>query len=197
MPFAAVERFVVDAFVAVLLDAEVFDAPVDAAELRVALDVDAFAAVEPGREPVALPAVTPADFARLVAVPAAARVPARAALGSLRGLATTSLKALPARNRGTCVLLIFTASPVRGLRPVRAARAAFSNVPNPVIATFPPLATSRMTTSTTASSASVAALRLPSRSSSARITSALFTSHPVVMRPGRWPGCVRPSQCPT
>ena len=116
--------------------------------------------------------------AALVAVPAAARAPATAALGSERGFFTTSLNAEPARNLGTTVFLIFTLAPVRGLRPVRAARAACSNVPKPVMATLPPLATSRMITSTTAVSASLAALRLPRRLSSSLISSALFTSSP-------------------
>ena len=61
------------------------------------------------------------------------------------------------------------------MRPVRAARSARSNVPNPVMPTFPPLATSRMMLSKTASRASEASLRLPSLTSRAAISSALFT----------------------
>ena len=134
-----------------------------------------------------------------LAVPAAAR-PATAALGSERGFLTTSLNAEPARNLGDHGLLDLTEAPVRGLRPVRAARAACSKVPKPVMATLPPLATSRMITSTTAVRASLAALRLPSRDSSSLISSALFTASPpqgwwcrtpLVRRGGR------PSHCPT
>ncbi len=71
-----------------------------------------------------------------------------------------------------------TVSPVRGLRPVRASRATFWNVPNPVMPTLPPAATSRMITSRTASRASPADFLLPSLVSSALISSALFTSSP-------------------
>jgi hypothetical protein len=116
-----------------------------------------------------------AAAAVLVAVPAEARPPAAAAFGSWRGSATTFLKAVPALNFGTVVFLIFTVSPVRGLRPVRAPRATFWNVPNPVMPTFPPRATSRMITSRTASSASLAAFLLPSFDSRAPMSSALFT----------------------
>src|SRR3712207_8196647 len=42
-----------------------------------------------------------------------------------------SLNPAPARNVGTDVFLTFTASPVRGLRAVRAPRTRFSNTPNP------------------------------------------------------------------
>ncbi|CCH80498.1 membrane hypothetical protein [Nostocoides japonicum T1-X7] len=113
-----------------------------------------------------------------VADPAGARPIVEAVLGSLRGSATTILKDVPALNRGTEVFLMRTFSPVRGLRPVRAARAAFSKVPKPVMPTLPPLATSRMIVSRTASSASDAAFRLPSLSSRALISSPLFTSSP-------------------
>src|SRR5580765_8664276 len=77
-----------------------------------------------------------AAAATLVTVPAAARPPARAVFGSLRGSATTSLNEVPALKRGTEVFLMRTLSPVRGLRPVRAARAAFSKVPKPVMPTL-------------------------------------------------------------
>ncbi len=110
----------------------------------------------------------------VVAVPALARPPALPALGSDRGLAVTCLNAVPGLNFGTAVFRIRTVSPVRGLRPVRAARAIFSNVPKPVMPTLLPLATSRMMTSTTASTASLAAFLLPRRSSSFSIRSALF-----------------------
>ena len=68
-----------------------------------------------------------------------------------------------------------TEVPVCGLRPVRAARSTRSNVPKPVIATLPPFTTSRTIVSSTVSSASLAALRLPSFFSSSLTRSALFT----------------------
>ena len=128
-----------------------------------------------------LAAVLVAPAAAVVAftaAPADARPPAAAAFGSRRGSATTFLNAVPALNFGTVVFLIFTVSPVRGLRPVRAPRATFWKVPNPVMPTFPPLATSRMMTSRTASSASLAAFLLPSLDSRAPMSSALFTFYP-------------------
>ena len=110
------------------------------------------------------------------AVPAEARVAADPVLASFFWPETMSLKLVPARNFGMRVFLILTVSPVLGLRPVRAARFARSNVPKPVMPTLPPLATSRMTMSRTASRASEATLRLPSLASRAPISSALFTS---------------------
>ena len=65
-------------------------------------------------------------------------------------------------NFGTAVFFAFMRSPVRGLRTQRASRTRFSNEPNPVIATFSPLATSRVMVSRTDSSACGAALRFPS-----------------------------------
>jgi hypothetical protein len=128
-----------------------------------------------------------AALAALVAPPADARPPAAAALGSWRGSATTFLNAVPALNFGTVVFLIFTVSPVRGFRPVRAPRATFWNVPKPVIPTFPPRATSRMITSRTASSASLAAFLLPSLDSRAPMSSALFTISSERLRVGQPP----------
>jgi hypothetical protein len=63
------------------------------------------------------------------------------------------------------VFLALIRSPVRGLRTQRASRTRFSNEPNPVIATFSPLATSRVIVSITDSSARDASLRLPSKRS--------------------------------
>lgn len=64
-------------------------------------------------------------------------------LGSLTVPAMTSLKYLPGRKAGTVVFLTFTAWPVRGFRAVLAARARFSNTPNPEIETLSPRCTSR------------------------------------------------------
>ena len=47
-------------------------------------------------------------------------------------------KALPGRNLGTLADLILMAAPVRGLRPVRAARLVTAKVPKPTRATVPP-----------------------------------------------------------
>jgi hypothetical protein len=76
---------------------------------------------------------------------------------------TMALSSVPARNRGTLVFLARTRSPVAGLRTMRAGRVTRSKAPNPVMATFWPLATSRVTVATTESSACAAARRLPSK----------------------------------
>ena len=87
-------------------------------------------------------------------------------LRSWLGFLTYDLKDVPARNRGAFDLGMRTEVPVWGFRPVRAARSTRSNVPKPVIETSPPRTTSRTMVSSTASRASLAALRLPSRFSS-------------------------------
>src|SRR4051794_37398251 len=89
--------------------------------------------------------------------------------------ATMSLKLAPARNAGTEVFLTLTASPVRGLRSVRAARTRFSKTPKPVMATLSPLVTADWISASTASSAAVADFLSPSRPASASMSSALFT----------------------
>ena len=77
----------------------------------------------------------------------------------------------PAVNFGTCVFLARIRSPVCGLRTMRALRTRFSKEPNPVMATFSPLATSRVMVSRTDSSACRAAFLLPSyRAASASIS---------------------------
>src|SRR5690606_24242892 len=53
------------------------------------------------------------------------------ARGIFRFPVTSSLKPVPGRNAGITVFLTFTASPVRGLRAMRAARWRFSKTPNP------------------------------------------------------------------
>src|SRR5690606_1901086 len=67
--------------------------------------------------------------------------------------------------------------PVAGLRAVRAGRSAFSNEPNPVIATLSPLATAVWIVSRMASTASAAAVLLPSRSEMASTSSRLFMGY--------------------
>lgn len=82
--------------------------------------------------------------------------------GSFFAPDTTAFSSAPGVNFGMAVFLALIRSPVRGLRTHRASRTRFSKEPKPVIATFSPLATSRVIVSTTASSACCAALRLPS-----------------------------------
>ena len=111
-----------------------------------------------------------ADFlaAAPVTAAAAARTPgglgivAAVSLGSFFAPEMTSLSSLPAENFGTAFFFDFIRSPVCGLRTQRALRTAFSNEPKPVIATFSPLATSRVMVSSTDSSAWAACLRFPS-----------------------------------
>src|SRR5690606_23858335 len=69
----------------------------------------------------------------------------------------------------------FTASPVRGLRAVRAARSRFSKTPKPAMDTFSPLVTAFWISLRTASSAAAADFRSPRRPDIASISSALFT----------------------
>src|SRR4029078_10367192 len=61
------------------------------------------------------------------ALPAELSTPGRARRNQL----SASLSALPARNLGTFAALILIAAPVRGLRPLRAARLPTVKVPNP------------------------------------------------------------------
>ena len=128
---------------------------------------DAFLA---GADFVAAAVLAGADF--LVAAPvtaaAAARTPggvgivAAVSFGSFFAPEMTSLSSLPAENFGTDFFLDLIRSPVCGLRTQRALRTAFSNEPKPVMATFSPLATSRVMVSSTDSSACAACLRFPS-----------------------------------
>ena len=83
-------------------------------------------------------------------------------LGSFFAPDTTALRSAPALNLGMAVFFALMRSPVRGLRTHRASRMRFSKEPNPVIATFSPLATSRVIVSITASNACAACLRFPS-----------------------------------
>ncbi len=97
--------------------------------------------------------------ATALAEPVAAETPS---LGSFFAPETTALRSAPALNFGTAVFLALIRSPVRGLRTHRDSRTRFSNEPNPVIATFSPLATSRVMVSSTDSRAWAACFRLPS-----------------------------------
>ena len=124
---------------------------------------------------VALAVVALAVVVRDVVLAATLAVVLRAAAGALP-LATISLKPAPARNAGTDVFFTFTASPVRGLRAIRAARTRFSKTPNPVMETLSPLVTAVWISASTASSAAVAVFFSPRRTASASMSSALFTS---------------------
>ena len=64
-------------------------------------------------------------------------------------------------NFGTAVFFAFMRAPVCGLRTQRALRTRFSNEPKPVMATFSPLATSRVIVSSTDSSACGGRLAVP------------------------------------
>ena len=103
-----------------------------------------------------------------VTAPATARTPgglgmvAAVSFGSFLAPEMTSLSSVPAENFGTDFFLDLIRSPVCGLRTQRALRTAFSKEPKPVIATFSPLATSRVMVSRTDSSAWAACLRFPS-----------------------------------
>jgi hypothetical protein len=109
-----------------------------------------------------------ADFAVPAATTATARtegglgIVAAVSRGSFLAPETTFLRSWPGENFGTAFFFDFIRSPVCGLRTQRALRTAFSKEPNPVMATFSPLATSRVIVSSTESSACAACLRFPS-----------------------------------
>ncbi len=120
----------------------------------------AFFAVVDELEPVAFEAVDDfADREGVAALAAAAAVrpgafaAASVSFGSFLAPETTFLRSAPAENFGTAVFLALIRCPVWGLRTQRASRTRFSKEPNPVIATFSPLATSRVMVSSTDSSA--------------------------------------------
>jgi hypothetical protein len=148
--FFAVEVFFGGAFLAVDFFAAVDFAAVD----FVALDFFAVVGVEAPELFVApLPAAALAVVVAFVTV----------ALGSFLAPETTAFSSAPALNFGTAVFLALMRSPVRGLRTHRASRTRFSKEPKPVMATFSPLAISRVMVSSTDSSACLASLRLPSK----------------------------------
>ncbi len=107
-------------------------------------------------------AATPVTAAAAARTPGGLGIVAAVSLGSFFAPEMTSLSSLPAENFGTDFFFDFIRSPVCGLRTQRALRTAFSNEPKPVIATFSPLATSRVMVSSTDSSAWAACLRFPS-----------------------------------
>jgi hypothetical protein len=128
----------------------------DAAEVSLPFDADRFA-VE----------------AALAAVLAAVLT---AAFGSFLAPDTTALNSAPALNFGTAIRLSPVFSPADASL---AGRRAFSNAPNPLIATFSPRATSRVIVSSTDSSACLAAFLLPPNwLDSASMSWLLFTSFP-------------------
>lgn len=135
---------------------------------------DALPTADLAAAPAALVVAAAALAPAVVARPVAAEAYSRNDFAS----ETTLLNDEPARKRGTEVFLILTFSPVRGLRPVRAPRAAFSNVPKPLMATFSPFPTASVMVSTTASNASDAAFLLPKRLSSDSTSCPLFTASP-------------------
>ena len=80
----------------------------------------------------------------------------------LLGARDDVLELCTGRKAGTAFFFAFIRAPVEGFRTHRASRTFFSKEPKPVMATFSPLATSRVIVSSTESSACAAALRLPS-----------------------------------
>ena len=103
-------------------------------------------------------AAAPEAAAFFAAEPDAASV----SLGSFFAPETTFFRSAPGLNFGTAFFFALIRSPVWGLRTQRASRTRFSKEPKPVMATFSPLATSRVIVSRTDSSACAAALRFPS-----------------------------------
>ncbi len=94
-----------------------------------------------------------AFFAEAVAFFAGEVDAASVSFGSDLAPDTTLFRSAPAVNFGTAVFFALIRSPVCGLRTQRASRTRFSNEPKPVMATFSPLATSRVIVSRTDSSA--------------------------------------------
>ena len=90
-----------------------------------------------------------------------------------------SFNALPGRNLGTLAALILIASPVRGLRPTRAARRVTAKVPKPTRDTEPPFFRVVLTAPMVASRARVAAaLEISAFFAMCSINSVLFTRDP-------------------
>jgi uncharacterized protein YjbI with pentapeptide repeats len=167
--FAAGAFFAVVDFEAVDFEAVDFDAVDFAGAFFAVVDFDAvdfagafFAVVDFAA--VDFDAVALLAGVAFLAAPAAAFATSEAlgSLGSFLLPDTNALSSAPAVNFGTAVFLALILSPVRGLRTHRASRTRFSNEPKPVIATFSPLATSRVMVSRTDSRACWACLRLPS-----------------------------------
>jgi len=79
-------------------------------------------------------------------------------------------------NFGTVVAAMWTFSPVRGLTPMRAARAEVENLPKPVNVIVSPLFNASVIVSSTASTAAPASrLDMPAASATASTKSCLVT----------------------
>jgi hypothetical protein len=148
--------FVAGAFLAVLL------AGVLVAVLLLADALPAAALPDPGVARLAADTAVPAAPAATARTDGGFGIVAAVSLGSFLAPDTTFLRSWPGENLGTAFFLDFIRSPVWGLRTQRALRTAFSKDPKPVMATFSPLATSRVMVSSTESSACAACLRFPS-----------------------------------
>lgn len=111
--------------------------------------------------------------------------------------ATAALKPAPALKVGTVVAAIFSASPVLGFLPVRAARLDALKVPKPISATSLPLATDAVMISSSASmDLPAAALETSVLVASASISSDLFmvVSLPWLGKPAILPPIELPSK---
>ena len=97
-----------------------------------------------------------------------------------------SFRPLPGRNFGTLAFLILIAAPVRGLRPVRAARLPTANVPKPTRETVPPFFRVVRTAPIVASNARpAAALDRSACLAMCSISSVLFTKNLLVLVSGK------------
>src|SRR6202012_1582674 len=127
------------------------------------------------------PAVTSRDRGRARGKPdcgAPRRAPSAGQRNESAQPLTLVFRAEPALKRGTLPPGIVIRSPVRGFTPWRGPRSATWNLPKPVKLTSSPAARAPVIASRTASTASLAAFLLPSRSSDASWSrnSALVTS---------------------
>jgi hypothetical protein len=183
--FAAVDFLAVPFLAAVDFLAAVFFAPVDFLAAVFFAPVDFFAVDFLAVDFLAgdFFAADLAAEAALLAVAVAFLAPGTEAatvnFGSFLAPEMTFFRSAPGVNFGTAFFFDLMLWPVCGLRTVRAFRTRFSNEPKPVIATFSPLATSRVIVSRTDSRAWAAALRFPSkRTASVSMSCDLFTSFP-------------------
>jgi hypothetical protein len=165
--FFAVVFFAGEVFFAVdFFAADVFLAADELDFLAADFDVDFLAVEEPvlflAGDEVELFLAVVVFAAPPVAVLAVLAAAERVSFGSFFAPETTFFRSAPGVNLGTFVALALIRSPVRGFRTIRALRAWRWKEPNPVMATFSPLATSRVMVSSTESSACWACLRLPS-----------------------------------
>src|ERR1700710_1253262 len=106
---------------------------------------------------------------------------------------SASLSALPGRNLGILAALILIASPVRGFRPVRAARLPTAKVPKPTSDTEPPfLSVVRMAPMVDSSARVAAALEISAFFAMCSISSVLFTRAPCRKIVDQWRRTLRP-----